>query len=69
MSTGYDELVKLGSTGADHMQHTRWCHGMAGEEYARIYSWGNEPKRKVKSAGPPLFCRQMIDVGYRETMN
>ncbi|KAJ5675027.1 FAD binding domain-containing protein [Penicillium maclennaniae] len=42
----YDELVKLGSTGADHMQHTRWCHSMAGEEYARIHSWGNDPRRK-----------------------
>jgi 2-polyprenyl-6-methoxyphenol hydroxylase-like FAD-dependent oxidoreductase len=28
------------------MQHTRWCHSMAGEEYARIHSWGNDPKRK-----------------------
>lgn len=22
---------------------------MAGEEYARIYSWGNDPKRKVSN--------------------
>lgn len=29
------------------MIHTRWCHSMAGEEYARIHSWGNDPKRKV----------------------
>ncbi|RAQ59002.1 hypothetical protein COH20_007107 [Aspergillus flavus] len=42
----YDELEKLGSAGADHMQHTRWCHSMAGEEYARIHSWGNDPRRK-----------------------
>ncbi|RDW75999.1 hypothetical protein BP5796_06820 [Coleophoma crateriformis] len=28
------------------MAHTRWCHSLAGEEYARIYSWGNNPKRK-----------------------
>ncbi|OJD27131.1 hypothetical protein ACJ73_01481 [Blastomyces percursus] len=28
------------------MLHNRWCHSMAGEEYARIYSWGNDPKRK-----------------------
>ena len=27
------------------MTHTRWCHSMAGEEYARLYSWGNDPKR------------------------
>ncbi|KAF3017685.1 hypothetical protein E8E15_007416 [Penicillium rubens] len=42
----YEELQKLGSTGEDHMQHTRWCHSMAGEEYARIHSWGNDPRRK-----------------------
>ncbi|KAK4502773.1 hypothetical protein PRZ48_006199 [Zasmidium cellare] len=30
----------------DTMQHTRWSNGFAGEEYARIYSWGNDPKRK-----------------------
>ncbi|KAJ5787368.1 2-4-dichlorophenol 6-monooxygenase, partial [Penicillium paradoxum] len=42
----YEELEKLGSTGAEHMQHTRWCHSMAGEEYARIHSWGNDPRRK-----------------------
>jgi 2-polyprenyl-6-methoxyphenol hydroxylase-like FAD-dependent oxidoreductase len=28
------------------MVHTRWCHSMAGEEYARIFSWGNDPRRK-----------------------
>lgn len=31
----------------DSMQHTRWCRSMAGEEFARIYSWGNDPKRAV----------------------
>lgn len=30
----------------DCMIHTRWCHDMTGEEYGRIYSWGNDPKRK-----------------------
>ena len=27
------------------MRHTRWGYSMAGEEYARIHSWGNDPKR------------------------
>ncbi|KAK2767558.1 hypothetical protein FQN54_003716 [Arachnomyces sp. PD_36] len=40
------ELEKLASKGEEHMVHTRWCHSMAGEEYARIYSWGNDPRRK-----------------------
>lgn len=29
------------------MKHTRWCHSMAGTEYARVYSWGADPDRKV----------------------
>ena len=29
------------------MQHTRWCRSMTGEEFARIYSWGNDPARAV----------------------
>ena len=28
------------------MVHTRWSNTMAGQEYGRIYSWGNDPKRK-----------------------
>lgn len=39
------EIIRNGTTG-DHMEHTRWCHDMAGEEYARIYSWGNQPDRR-----------------------
>lgn len=40
------DCYRLGTTG-DSMRHTRWSNTMAGEEYARIYSWGNDPKRKV----------------------
>ena len=40
------DIGKVASSGDQHMVHTRWCHSMAGEEYARIHSWGNDPKRK-----------------------
>ncbi|KAL1619934.1 hypothetical protein SLS56_009901 [Neofusicoccum ribis] len=40
-----DELMNLATKG-DMMVHTRWCYSMAGREYARIYSWGNDPDRK-----------------------
>ncbi|EUC43270.1 hypothetical protein COCMIDRAFT_38749 [Bipolaris oryzae ATCC 44560] len=40
-----DECYKVGISN-DYMAHTRWSASMAGEEYARIYSWGNSPKRK-----------------------
>ena len=39
------ECCKVASDGLD-MMHTRWCHSMAGEEYARVYSWANHPQRK-----------------------
>ncbi|RDL40142.1 uncharacterized protein BP5553_00121 [Venustampulla echinocandica] len=39
-----DECLKLAVDGGC-MQHTRWCRSMAGEEYARVYSWGNDPTR------------------------
>lgn len=36
------------------MMHTRWGHSMAGEEYARLYAWGNGPalEAKYKEASP-----------------
>lgn len=39
-----EECIKVAVKG-DSMQHTRWCRSMAGEEFARIYSWGNDPAR------------------------
>ncbi|KUJ13596.1 uncharacterized protein LY89DRAFT_622534 [Mollisia scopiformis] len=39
-----EECLKVAVKG-DSMLHTRWCRSMAGEEFARIYSWGNDPAR------------------------
>ncbi|KAG5800709.1 hypothetical protein H9Q69_000268 [Fusarium xylarioides] len=43
---GLDRDVEQVSSKGHCMVHTRWCHSMAGEEYARLYSWGNNPRRK-----------------------
>ncbi|CAK4034850.1 2,4-dichlorophenol 6-monooxygenase [Lecanosticta acicola] len=40
-----DECYRLGRQGL-HTKHYRWCETLAEEEYARIYSWGNDPARK-----------------------
>lgn len=45
---GVDEECYAIGTQNETMQHTRWSNSMAGREYARIYSWGNDPKRKVR---------------------
>ncbi|PVH69792.1 hypothetical protein DL98DRAFT_661490 [Cadophora sp. DSE1049] len=39
-----EECLKVAVPGHS-MQHTRWCRSMAGEEFARIYSWGNDLHR------------------------
>jgi 2-polyprenyl-6-methoxyphenol hydroxylase-like FAD-dependent oxidoreductase len=43
---GLEETCLDQAVEGDCMVHTRWCHDMTGEEYARIYSWGNDPARK-----------------------
>ncbi|KAF2815543.1 2,4-dichlorophenol 6-monooxygenase [Mytilinidion resinicola] len=43
---GLDVVAEKLATKGDCMMHTRWAHSMAGREYARIYSWGNDPRRK-----------------------
>ncbi|KAH9879354.1 hypothetical protein J1614_002793 [Plenodomus biglobosus] len=58
-----DEVTKVGSTHGC-MEHTRWCRSMAGEEYARIHSWGHDPQRKgdYDAASPcdPLDVPQTV---------
>ncbi|KAF2847887.1 hypothetical protein T440DRAFT_509901 [Plenodomus tracheiphilus IPT5] len=58
-----DEVLKAGSTHGC-MEHTRWCRSMAGEEYARIHSWGHDPQRKgdYDAASPcdPLDVPQTV---------
>lgn len=43
--TIYDECVRLGNHG-DMIKNFRWCETMAGEEYARVPSWGVHGARK-----------------------
>ncbi|GJN74012.1 hypothetical protein PLIIFM63780_008083 [Purpureocillium lilacinum] len=43
---GLEQEVRAVASHGHAMIHTRWCHSMAGEEYARLYSWGNDPRRK-----------------------
>ncbi|KAJ5619935.1 hypothetical protein N7510_003919, partial [Penicillium lagena] len=43
---GLESECKRLATDGSNMMHTRWAYSMAGEEYARIHSWGHDPKRK-----------------------
>ena len=76
---GLDEDCINVSTDGDCMMHTRWCHSMAGQEYGRIYSWGNDPVRKgdYESASPckptdlpqtllePVLVRHAVVNGFK----
>jgi 2-polyprenyl-6-methoxyphenol hydroxylase-like FAD-dependent oxidoreductase len=55
---GLEDACKHEATTGEHLKHTRWCHDMAGEEYARIHSWGNQPERagEYAAASP---CRHV----------
>ncbi|GAM86928.1 hypothetical protein ANO11243_049490 [Dothideomycetidae sp. 11243] len=61
---GLDEACYAVGTSGDTMVHTRWSNTFAGEEYARIYSWGNDPKRKgdyeLASPSRPLDLPQTL---------
>ncbi|KAM7201258.1 FAD binding domain containing protein [Rhypophila sp. PSN 637] len=37
-----EEAMRLGHDGED-LKHVRWCHSMAGEEFGRVYAFGNGP--------------------------
>ena len=50
-----EECIRVAVKG-DCMQHTRWCRSMAGEEFARIYSWGNDPSRAVRNLYGSILC-------------
>jgi len=56
---GLEEEALAVATPSKNMEHTRWCHSMAGEEYARVYSWGHDPKFKVTE--PPKITQQNLN--------
>ncbi|KAK3321266.1 putative 2,4-dichlorophenol 6-monooxygenase [Cercophora scortea] len=72
------EVIKLGN-GGDYMKHVRWCNSMAGEEFARVFAFGNDPTRKgdYEAASPchhadlpqtlmePLLVRYATTNGFR----
>lgn len=51
---GLEEQCLSLATPSTNMKHTRWCRSLAGEEYARVYSWGHDPiyKGAYEAASP-----------------
>ncbi|KAF2724420.1 hypothetical protein K431DRAFT_281850 [Polychaeton citri CBS 116435] len=67
------------ATAQESMAHTRWCHSMTGDEFARIGSWGNQPERQgdYMAASPckhvdlpqtmlePVLVKRAVDSGWK----
>ncbi|KAK1758585.1 FAD binding domain-containing protein [Echria macrotheca] len=80
---GLDKQCVEAASPGHNMAHTRWCHSMAGEEYARLYSWGNDPKRQgdYDAASPcdhvdlpqtelePILTRRAVHRGWTLRFN
>jgi 2-polyprenyl-6-methoxyphenol hydroxylase-like FAD-dependent oxidoreductase len=43
---GLDNRLSKVASSAKYMQHTSWLHSLAGEEYGRLWAWGNKPEQK-----------------------
>ncbi|KAM3425737.1 hypothetical protein BST61_g7670 [Cercospora zeina] len=43
---GLEATLRTVATPANYMMHTTWSHSLAGEEYGRMYAWGNRPDRQ-----------------------
>lgn len=44
---GIEDKAKLYATPQSQMANNVFCYSLAGEEFARMYSWGNHPSRKA----------------------
>ncbi|KAK0708638.1 FAD binding domain-containing protein [Lasiosphaeris hirsuta] len=80
---GLEQECLSAATPSKNMEHTRWCRTMAGEEYARLYSWGHDPKfmGAYKSASPcnhvdlpqtllePILTRRAVHSGWKLRFN
>ncbi|KAK3386868.1 FAD binding domain-containing protein [Podospora didyma] len=80
---GLDKQCIDAAAAGHNMKHTRWCHSMAGDEYARLYSWGNDPKRQgdYDAASPcdhvdlpqtelePILTRRAVQKGWTLRFN
>ncbi|KAK0616192.1 FAD binding domain-containing protein [Immersiella caudata] len=80
---GLEQEAMAVATPSTNMEHTRWCHSMAGDEYARMHSWGHDPKFKgaYETASPchhvdlpqtllePILTRRAINRGWTIRFN
>ncbi|KIW37179.1 uncharacterized protein PV06_10798 [Exophiala oligosperma] len=80
---GLEEDCRELASPKESMMHTRWGYSMAGEEYARLYAWGNGPalEAKYKEVSPcdpidlpqtrlePILIRKAATSGFITRFN
>jgi 2-polyprenyl-6-methoxyphenol hydroxylase-like FAD-dependent oxidoreductase len=51
---GVEDRAKEVASSSEDMQHTSWSNTLAGEEYGRMYAWGNKPSElgRYEDASP-----------------
>jgi 2-polyprenyl-6-methoxyphenol hydroxylase-like FAD-dependent oxidoreductase len=51
---GLEEILRPMTSDGRHMMHTSWLRSLGGEEYGRVYAWGNKPESlgKYERASP-----------------
>jgi len=51
---GVEDRAKEAASSSDDMQHTSWSNTLSGEEYGRMYAWGNKPSEigRYEDASP-----------------
>lgn len=55
------ECIEQGSS-QQYLLNTRWTHTVLGEEYCRVWAWGNDPARKVSNDGcHVLNCSRIMN--------
>lgn len=45
---GLEPALREVACDAQHMQHTSWSNKLSGEEYGRMWAWGNKPSEKQR---------------------
>jgi 2-polyprenyl-6-methoxyphenol hydroxylase-like FAD-dependent oxidoreductase len=55
---GLEERLKPMASDKRNMMHTSWLRSLDGEEYGRVYAWGNRPEvlGKYERASPCTMC-------------
>ncbi|EMD94374.1 hypothetical protein COCC4DRAFT_148593 [Bipolaris maydis ATCC 48331] len=57
---GLEQRLNTVASPASDMQHTSWLNSLAGQEYGRLWAWGNKPSQKgAYEAASPCYMSDL----------